>query len=207
MQILVFPNIFTALDKTGWPCGRTHVDPTTHPRPFDVFGGKIRRVVEKHDREDPDPKRRAELAKVDPRESRVRVLADVRLRAIPVELSQYIRERVASGDLIAADKQSALACGISSKSYHEPLVALEAAMQSLLADWRATHDPDDRPALSGHDLVMSGGEIKLAKREAKPRPVVEAEGTVPGEALDAAAAGLPTTLDTTSDPESVASPS
>lgn len=177
MKILVVPNIFTAADKAGWPCGRTHVDPLSHPRPFDVFGGKLRRIVEKHEmneREPTDPRKRAELAKMDPRDARVRVLADIKLRPFEVELSQYIRERVASGDLIAADKPSALACGIAGKDFREPLVVLSGAMQKLLDEWRASHDPSEPPALAGYDLQKVGDEMKLVKREKKVRPLDEA---------------------------------
>lgn len=157
--MLVFPNPFAAqLDAKGWPMGRTLVDPG-HPRPFEIYGGKLVRTVAPH--EDAAEVERKKARNLDMRESRVKAVAEVRMRPTKATLSQYLRERVLCGDVIAADIETALACGLARKDFCAPIDVLRRAMVARLAEWRATHDPEHLPAIHGFVLAMDGAEIKL----------------------------------------------
>jgi len=166
--MLVYPNPFAAqLDAEGRPMGRTLVDPE-HPRPFEIYGGKLARKIVPH--EDAAEVERKKARNLDMREARVKAIAEVRMRPTKVTISQYIRERVLSGDLIAADLETALACGMSRKDFRDPIDVLRAAMMGRLAEWRATHDRDDLPAIHGSALVKDGAEIKLVTASKEPAP-------------------------------------
>jgi|JI10StandDraft_1071094.scaffolds.fasta_scaffold03642_6 hypothetical protein len=157
--MLIIPNPFAApLDVEGRPMGRTLVDPA-HPRPFEIYGGKLARKVLRHENEEDLDRKKARS--IDMREARVKAIAEVRMRPTRVTLSQYVRERVLSGDLIAADLETALACGMSRKDFLPPIDVLRRAMTARLAEWRATHDPTDLPAIHNFVLVAEGAEIKL----------------------------------------------
>ena len=176
MDAFVYPNPFTALDPKGWPTGRTFVNPA-HPRPYDVIGGKLRREVLKHDEGRDQKKSDGALREV--RETRVRVHVETRMRPHRVPLDQYAHERVACGDLIAADKATAQGCAIPGKDFRAPIDVLNAALAARIDEWKACHALDDPPAIAGYVLVQEGDEIKLVRRAKKPRPAPPPEDVAP----------------------------
>ena len=158
-KLTVYPNPFVALGADGMPCGRLHVEPG-HPRPFDVIGGKLRRVrVERDEDRNRSDRERAMARRLDTRGPRVTGVATIHMRPIAIDGSQWVRERVGSGDLIAADKKSAAACGIDAKSFREPINILAAELKARIAEWTASHD--DPPAVADYALGMVDGELRL----------------------------------------------
>lgn len=174
MQINVYPNPFVTLAPDGMPGGRCIVEPT-HPRPLDIVGGKLRRVVLPNaEDESRSAKEIAAARRLDVRDVRVRAVADVRMRPCSVPLVQYWKERVACGDVIAADPASAMACGIA--NFDPPFELLRAALQKGIAAWQAING--ELPAVASYDLVKNGDEIALAAKDA-PVPIREARPNVP----------------------------
>ena len=158
-KLTVYPNPFVALGADGMPCGRLHVEPG-HPRPFDVIGGKLRRVrVERDEDRNRSDRERAMARRLDTRGVRVIGMATIRMAPVVLDGSQWVRERVSSGDLVAADKKSAAACGIPAKDFRDPLDLLTAELKARIAEWTASHD--DPPAVADYALGMVDGEIRL----------------------------------------------
>lgn len=164
-RLSVYPNPFTALGPDGMPCGRVLVEPG-HPRPFDIVGGRLeKRKVEREEDQSRPKKEREAAKKLDTRGPLVRGVAHVRMRPASLANVQYFKERVFSGDLIAADKATAAACGISAKDYRAPFDVLAAAMHARIAEHRAING--EKPALAGYVLVQNGDEIALAAKDEK----------------------------------------
>lgn len=158
-KLTVYPNPFVALGADGMPCGRLHVEPG-HPRPFDVIGGKLQRVrVDRDEDRNRSDRDRAMARRLDTRGPRVTGVATIRMVPIVLDGSQWVRERVSSGDLVAADKKSAAACGIIAKDFREPIDILAAELKARIAEWTASHD--DPPAVADYALGMVDGEIRL----------------------------------------------
>lgn len=174
MQINVYPNPFVTLAPDGMPGGRCIVEPG-HPRPLDIVGGKLRRVVLPHaDDESRSAKEIAAARRLDVRDARVRASADIRMRPCSVPLVQYWKERVTCGDVIAADAASAKACGIV--NFEPPFELLRAALRKEVVAWQAING--EPPAVASYDLVQNGDEIALAAKDV-PVPVREAPPNVP----------------------------
>ena len=158
-KLTVYPNPFVALGADGMPCGRLHVEPG-HPRPFDVIGGKLQRVrVDRDEDRNRSDRDRAMARRLDTRGPRVTGVATIHMRPIAIDGSQWVRERVSSGDLVAADKKSAAACGIPAKDFRDPLDLLTAELKARIAAGTASHD--DPPAVADYALGMVDGEIRL----------------------------------------------
>lgn len=194
MKLKVYPNVFTALGPDGMPAGRVPVEPG-HPRPFDILGGKLRRVrLERPEDKTRSPKERAAAKKLDTRESRVSGVAEVRMRLLELDASPYFKQRVASGDLIAADLATAKAGGIAAKDFKVPLELLSSERKARIKEWIAING--EPPAVAALVLVLDAGEIKLAPRPAKrtSAPAVEEKSTgqTKPAASHAAGAALPT---------------
>lgn len=164
MQISVYPNPFVALGADGMPCGRCLVEPS-HPRPLEPIGGKIKRVVMPHEADESrTAKEVAASRKLDVRDARVKGVAEARMRPNVVMLSQYWKERVASGDVIAADKASAAACHVT--QFKQPIDVLRAAMAQQITAWKAING--EPPALANFELVQNAEEIALVQKDSKP---------------------------------------
>lgn len=154
MKLKVYPNPFTALGPDGMPCGRVLVEPG-HPRPYDIVGGKLRR--ERIER--PEDELSKKVKNLDTRDPLVRGVAVVRMRPVDAAATPYFKERVACGDLIAADLETWRALGYAKKSFRAPLDVLAAAARARIDEWTAiTGDP---PALASLALFEVDGEIKL----------------------------------------------
>lgn len=176
MKLLnVIPNTFIALDAIGMPCGFTFADPTLPNAPrFRVVGGVLTKDVKAVERE-PD----------DMRETKVIVGSRISLmRPTQVEPTEYHIARVRSGEMIAADVETAEACGISKKSFRSPVAILSETRNVRIAEWNAEHGGEN-PVCDGLEILPSdkGGvliqwsEAAKAKAEGrklpKKRPVAE----------------------------------
>ena len=167
-EIKVYPNPFAALGPDGMPCGRLLVEPG-HPRPYDVIGGRlIRQRIEHDDSVFRTPKEKALERRLDRRDPRIRVLAEVKMAPRAQRLTPWHRERVMSGDLIAADPATAKACGLLPKEFRAPLDVLRGEMRARIAEWTASHG--EPPPLADYDLVQNGDEIALVQKDAAPEP-------------------------------------
>jgi predicted xylose isomerase-like sugar epimerase len=166
-KLTVYPNPFTALGPDGMPCGRVLVEPG-HPRPMNVLGGKLvkKRLERAEDMSRPQ-KERAAAKRLDVRDARVVGVANIRMRPLALTSQQYFKERVASGDLIAADKATYAALfGRSAKDFVEPFDFLKTEMRARIREWRAING--EPPALASYRLVQNGDEIALAAKDAAP---------------------------------------
>lgn len=135
--LYVVPNPYTTLDKEGNPCGFCYADPTTS-RPFQVVGGKMQKVV--------IPQEGGEFDKrADTRGPRVFAKPTVELRAVRVTNSVYHRERVQSGDLIAADLATAKACGIDKKDFRSPAEVLATFLTLRVVEWQSANEGELPP--------------------------------------------------------------
>lgn len=182
MEIKVYPNPFVALGPDGMPCGRVLVEPG-HPRPFDILGGKLERVrLDHEDDQSRSPREKAMARKLDRRDARVRGVAKVRMRPLTVRPTQYLKERIGSGDLIAADKATYAALfGRGAKGFLDPFALLKAEMTARINEWQAING--EAPALAGYALVQNGDDIALVAQDA--------ERSTPEKAAKASAVARP----------------
>lgn len=181
MKLLnVIPNIFVALDAIGMPCGFTFADPTLPDAPrFRVVGGVLTKDIKS-----------VERAPDDMRETKVVVGSRISLmKPTPVEPTEYHCARIRSGEMIAADVETAEACGISKKSFRSPVEILNETRNARIAEWNAEHGGEN-PVCDGLEILPSdkGGvliqwsEAAKAKAEGrklpKKRPVAEPAPTL-----------------------------
>jgi hypothetical protein len=183
----VIPNIFVALDSKGMPCGFTFADPTIKNTPkFRVVGGVLTKEVPKEEKE-----RVRSAPPEDIRETRVLVGSRISLvRPSPVEPTEYHRARILSGEMIAADIETAAECGISAKNFRSPVEILEATRNARIAEWNAEHGGEN-PVCEGLEIRPSdkGGVLiqwsEAARAKAEGRAVPKA---APAKAADKGAA-------------------
>lgn len=166
MHLLVIPNPFTALDVNGLPCGFCFVDPQ-HARPFQVVGGTLGRKVLPHD----DMPEGAERDPEDLRESRVKVRTSVKLAAVPVQNTEYHRARIACGDLIAVDRETAAVAGIGRDAFLPPAQVMSDTLALRIVEWMAEHG-GELPACAtlGFEQIGEGAEMKLFPSEGQLQP-------------------------------------
>jgi hypothetical protein len=161
MKLKVYPNPFVALGPDGMPCGRVLVEPG-HPRPYDVVGGKIQR--QKLDRDEGEAQKKAR--NLDTRDPLVRGVAVVRMAPVEVPSAQYHKERIARGDLIAADLPTWRALGFAKKEFRDALDILAEYAATAIEEWNASHE--DPPALAAFALVETNGEVDMVEATALP---------------------------------------
>lgn len=87
-----------------------------------------------------------------------------------VHFSADIVTSVQAGELIAANKATARACGISDKEYLEPAAALEAEKKKALAYWQSVNLIDGKP-----DPNAKVGEIPRKPSEPEDGETVPVE--------------------------------
>lgn len=158
MKLLkVIPNPFTLLDKNGMPAGFTFSDPFHWGanRRFDVVGGQLKKKVDKDGPSAPE----------DAREVRVVVSAIVSLKPTPVINSEYHRARILSGEMIAADKESATEVGIT--EFKDAATLLCAERDARVREWQAEHG-GEKPPCARLLFAMAGDAVKLADPVAAP---------------------------------------
>lgn len=171
MHLLVIPNPFTALDSNGLPCGFCFTDPQ-HARPFQIVGGTIGRKVLPHD----DMKEGAERLPEDIRETRVKVRTSVRLAAVPVQNTEYHRARIAAGDVIAVDKETAAAAGIGAKDFLPPAQVMSDTLALRIVEWQAEHG-GELPACGslGFEQIGDGADMKIVPTNGQLQPGSDGE--------------------------------
>lgn len=158
MKLLkVIPNPFTLLDSAGMPAGFTFSDPFHWGanRRFDVVGGRLTKTVDKDGPPAPE----------DMREVRVVVGAVVSLKPTPVVNSEYHRARILSGEMIAADKESAAECGIT--EFVDAATLLRAERDARVGEWQADHG-GALPPCARLVFEMAGDAVKLSDPAAAP---------------------------------------
>lgn len=173
MKLLnVIPNIFVALDAKGMPCGFTFADPTLkNVAKFRVVGGSLTKEIPKEEQE-----RMRNALPEDIRETRVVVSSRISLvKPTQVEPTEYHRARILSGEMIAADIETAVECGISPKSFRSPVEILTATRNARIAEWNAEHGGEN-PVCEGLEICPSdkGGVLIQWSEAAKAK----AEGRV-----------------------------
>lgn len=159
MKLLkVIPNPFTLLDSAGMPAGFTFSDPFHWGanRRFDVVGGRLTKAVDKSD---------GPPAPEDAREVKVVVGSVVSLKPTPVVNSEYHRARILSGEMIAADKESAAECGIS--KFKDAAAVLADYRNLRVAEWQAEHGGQTPPAALML-FSMAGDAVKITDASKKP---------------------------------------
>lgn len=195
MKLLkVIPNPFTLLDANGMPAGFTFSDPFhwSANRRFDVVGGRLTKTVDKSD---------GPPAPEDAREVKVVVGSVVSLKPTPVVNSEYHRARILSGEMIAADKESAAECGIS--EFKDAATVLAEQRNLRVAEWQAEHGGQTPPA-ARMLFAMAGDAVKITDASKKPavapaQPPVSVIPAMPAKARPVAPAVV-------AEPEHVSSP-
>ena len=139
MILLVLPNPFVALSADGNACGYCLTDPMK-ARPFQIVGGELKKNVVPHENEglSPDP--------TDPRPPRVRVRAQLEMKAARVVDTEYHRSRIACGDLIAANVATYVRVFGTKKGFDAPAVVLGRFQRERVEEWMATHGGEMPPA-------------------------------------------------------------
>lgn len=136
---------------------------------MEILGGRLRREVVRHEDEKSGAAKKLHRLEQQARERRVRAHADVTIREIQVEPSQYWRERIISGDAIAASRPTAAACGISSQDFRGPVDLFSEYLARLMIEWKAGND--EPAAIAGYvvrvEVVKDVVEVKLADAPSK----------------------------------------
>lgn len=149
-HLRVVANPFAApLDHLGRPCAAVRYDPTKSPHVSYIGAQRVAKVVEK---------RPAGGARSD-REA-VTWLFDV--APVSIEDTAYHRERIAAGELLPADAETAKRCG--AKVFADPNERLKVACAERLVEWVKLDQglPDSLPTW------FSGGAPLVANWPAPP---------------------------------------
>lgn len=137
--LLVYPNPFTSpLDERGYPTGAFPWDPQHNPDRGWV-GAHLAREIET----DPKTGEEREVGEVffafDDIEAPI---------ALPFILtSNHYREGVVRGDLIAADEETAVRCGIAKGDFKDPKAVIAAYRERAVAAWKAEQGVEAVPAI------------------------------------------------------------
>lgn len=153
--LYVIPNPYTVLDAEGNPCGFCLADPLTS-RPFQIVGGVQKKKIIPQEAGNFDKRS-------DPRGPRVFSRPEITLAVVRVMDSKYHQERVASGDLIAADLKTAKLCLIDKKDFKAPSEVLAEFLKKRVAEWQAAND-GELPPCAGVSFACEGeGESLVVK--------------------------------------------
>lgn len=173
----VIPNPFTLLDDSGMPAGFTFSDPFHwgQNRRFDVVGGHLVKKVVPFDDGAPE----------DAREAKVAVSARVSLKVTKVVASEFHKARILSGEMIAADKETATECGIT--EFKDAAVLLAAERDARVAEWMAEHG-GEKPQCARLLFEMVGAGDSLAVKLTDPQALPVAAPALPKKSAPVAPA-------------------
>lgn len=151
-------NPYSALDAEGRPAGRYQLDP-------DLAGGNLRFIGAEIDaaRTVITQKARPELGIYGRQTTIMKYWGE----PVSLPITQHHAMGVRTGDLIAGDKETWVACGMPADAFVEPKQALEKAREAAIARWMAAYG--ESPAL------IDDHEPKLAKVPALKTPTPKKE--------------------------------
>lgn len=171
-RLLVVPNPFAApLDRNGRPAAAVQYDPDHVARGSVVYIGAERKqkLIEQR------PEIGATWSPTGNQQDKYEVWFEFDLNASEVVDSQYHRQRILDGELLAADLETAKHVGIKAEEFRPPVQLLEEAKAGAVKAWKDQHGE----APKGVDSWTDKGNEKEPKTPllanwpvAAPRPEV-----------------------------------
>lgn len=184
-KLRVLPNPWLHIDERGQPAGLCRIEQPTNGTFIEGWIGVTVRKVEEVEA----PKRVTIKGRVFEQKAGIHYLhfahAD---QPITVDNSPYYRKRVAAGDLVAFDEETASACGISKRNFVKPEALLEQLKVDAIKQFDAENGQGAFETLA--DMADEAAEAEAGVAEAVATAEAEARGetvAVPGVNAEAAA--------------------